>query len=288
MDISKFRIGPKSDFKLSEIKTKFPGKSESKEDAAKNLADNIRLMAEYQGKLYAQNRYALLVIIQAMDTAGKDGTIQHVMTGLNPQGTQVHSFKQPSAEELDHDYLWRATKQLPERGNIGIFNRSYYEDVLVVRVHDLVKAQQVPEELITENIWHDRFRQIRDFERYLFENGIITVKFFLHISKEEQQQRLIARIDDPAKNWKFSAADIKERQYWDDYQRCYQEAISETSTEKSPWYVIPADKKGFARLAVSEVIIHTLDSLKLHYPAVDKDQIKLLNELREKLQNDEV
>ena len=218
-----------------------------------------------------------------MDTAGKDGTIKHVMSGLNPQSTHVHSFKQPSAEELNHDYLWRAIKRLPERGSIGIFNRSYYEDVLVVRVHDLIKKQQIPAKLITENIWKERFRQITDFEKYLFENGILVVKLFLHISKEEQKDRLIGRIDDKAKNWKFSAADIAERQFWEEYQHCYQEAISETSTNHAPWYVIPADKKWFARLLVSEIITQTMESLKLEYPVIDKAQSDVLKEFRQKL-----
>ena len=283
MDISTYKVKPHSDFLLSEIKTNETGLSELKNDSEKKMAENIQRMAEIQAKLYARDKYALLIIIQAMDTAGKDGTIKHVMSGLNPQGTQVHSFKQPSAEELNHDYLWRAVKCLPERGQIGIFNRSYYEDVLVVRVHDLIKNQQVPPELITAAIWKDRFRQIRDFEKYLYENGIITVKFFLHISKEEQKNRLIARIDDKTKNWKFSSADINERGYWEEYQRCYQEAISETSSKQAPWYIIPADKKWFARFMVSEIIVQTLETLKLDYPVIGKTQAKLLKEFKQKL-----
>ena len=283
MDISTYKVKPHSDFLLSEIKTNETGLSELKNDSEKKMAENIQRMAEIQAKLYARDKYALLIIIQAMDTAGKDGTIKHVMSGLNPQGTQVHSFKQPSAEELNHDYLWRAVKCLPERGQIGIFNRSYYEDVLVVRVHDLLKYQQVPPELITHAIWKDRFRQIRDFEKYLYENGIITVKFFLHISKEEQKNRLIARIDDKTKNWKFSSADINERGYWEEYQRCYQEAISETSSKQAPWYIIPADKKWFARFMVSEIIVQTLETLKLDYPVIGKTQAKLLKEFKQKL-----
>ncbi len=283
MDISRYKIQSHSDLKLAEIKTNDSGSYGSREDAEKRLVDNIQKMAEYQSKLYAQDKYALLIIIQAMDTAGKDGTIKHVMSGLNPQSTHVHSFKQPSAEELNHDYLWRAIKRLPERGSIGIFNRSYYEDVLVVRVHDLIKKQQIPAKLITENIWKERFRQITDFEKYLFENGILVVKLFLHISKEEQKDRLIGRIDDKAKNWKFSAADIAERQFWEEYQHCYQEAISETSTNHAPWYVIPADKKWFARLLVSEIITQTMESLKLEYPVIDKAQSDVLKEFRQKL-----
>jgi PPK2 family polyphosphate:nucleotide phosphotransferase len=288
MDISKYKIGPQSDLKLSKIKTSDTGQFGEKDEAEKHLEENIQRMAGLQSKLYAQNKYAFLFIIQAMDTAGKDGTIKHVMSGLNPQSTQVHSFKQPSPEELDHDYLWRAMKCMPERGCIGIFNRSYYEDVLVVRVHDLLKKQQIPDELITDNIWKDRYRQINNFERYLYENGIITVKFFLHISKEEQKDRLIGRIDDKAKNWKFASADIQERQYWDEYQRYYQEAISETSTREAPWYVIPADKKWFARFLVSEIIAQSMDALKLGYPLVDEAQKKILMEFKQKLLNNEV
>lgn len=283
MDISKYTINSPSGLKLSDFKTSDTGKFETKEEAEKQLAENVEQMAEFQSKLYAQSKYAVLIIIQAMDTAGKDGTIKHVMSGLNPQSTQVHSFKQPSAEELNHDYLWRAVKCLPERGQIGIFNRSYYEEVLVVRVHDLLKDQQIPEELITKNIWKDRFRQINAFEQYLYENGIITIKIFLHVSKEEQKNRLIARIDDEAKNWKFSSADIKERQYWEQYQRCYQETIKETSTKQAPWYIIPADKKWFSRLLVSEIIVQTLVALKLEYPAIGKDQKKVLQEFKQKL-----
>ena len=283
MDINKYKIEYNSNIKLSDIKTNQTGNIESKEEAEKLLADNVKRMTELQSKLYAQDKYAMLIIFQAMDTAGKDGAIKHVMSGLNPHGTHVHSFKQPSVEELDHDYLWRATKNLPERGLIGIFNRSYYEDVLVVRVHDLVKKQQIPREFITENIWTDRFRQIRDYERYLFENGIVTIKFFLHISKETQKERLLARIDDKAKNWKFSAADITERQYWEDYQLYYQEAINETSTKQAPWYVIPADKKWFARIMISEVIVKTMESLNLEYPTISKQQEEVLKECKQKL-----
>lgn len=283
MDISKYKIDHNSDLKLSGIKTDQTGQFDSKEDAEKKLVENVQRMTEIQSKLYAQDKYAVLIIFQAMDTAGKDGAIKHVMSGLNPQGTHVHSFKQPSVEELDHDYLWRATKNLPERGLIGIFNRSYYEDVLVVRVHDLIKNQQIPDEFITENIWKDRFRQIRDYERYLFENGIVTIKFFLHISKETQKERLLDRIDDKAKNWKFSAADLTERQYWDDYQRYYQDTINETSTKQAPWYVIPADKKWFARLMISEVIVKTMESLNLEYPTISKQQEEVLKTCKQKL-----
>ncbi len=283
MDISKYKVAHNSGFKLSDIKTNQTGKFNSKDEAENQLVENVERMSMLQGKLYAQDKYALLIIFQAMDTAGKDGTIKHVMSGLNPQATYVHSFKQPSVEELNHDYLWRASKNLPDRGLIGIFNRSYYEEVLVVRVHDLVKNQQIPKEFITKDIWKNRFRQIRDFERYLFENGTIILKFFLHISKEEQKKRLLERIDDKTKNWKFSAADIYERQYWEEYQHSYQEALSETSTKHAPWYIIPADKKWFARLLVSEAIVKTMTSLKLEYPAISKEQEEELKKCEQKL-----
>ncbi len=283
MDSNKYRIDNHSDFNLSQIKPNQTGKFETKEEAEKQLSENVERMAELQNKLYAQDKYALLIIFQAMDTAGKDGAIKHVMSGLNPQATIVHSFKQPSMEELNHDYLWRATKNLPERGLIGIFNRSYYEDILVVRVHNLLKDQQMPKELINADIWENRFRQIRNFEQYLYENGILTIKFFLHISKEEQRVRLLERIDDKSKNWKFSSADINERQYWDDYQKFYQEAIQNTSTKNSPWYVIPSNKKWYARLMISEIIVNTLESLKLEYPSISKEQEEVLKKCKQKL-----
>lgn len=283
MDISEYKIKEGRKVKLSEISTDDTGKYDSKTEAQAQLEENIERMAELQDKLYAQDRYSVLIILQAMDTAGKDGAIKHVMSGLNPQGTYVQSFKQPSAEELDHDYLWRINKHLPERGRIGIFNRSYYEEVLVVKVHNIIQVQQLPDEIKNENIWKDRYRQMRDYERYLSENGTKIIKLFLHISKDEQKERLLVRIDDASKNWKFSAADIKERQYWDQYQQCYEEAIEATSTEQAPWYVIPADKKWFARLAVSEIIVKTLEDLKIEYPSVSKDQLAVLEECKKKL-----
>jgi PPK2 family polyphosphate:nucleotide phosphotransferase len=283
MDISDFRIKEGRKVKLSEINTSDTGKYNSKTEAQAQLEENIERMAGLQDKLYAQDRYSVLIILQAMDTAGKDGIVKHVMKGLNPQGTYVQSFKQPSAEELDHDYMWRVNKHLPERGRIGIFNRSYYEEVLVVKVHNIIQVQQLPEEIKNENIWEDRYRQMRDYERYLSENGTKIIKLFLHISKDEQKERLLARIDDASKNWKFSAADIKERQYWDKYQQCYEEAIEATSSDQAPWYVIPADKKWYARLAVSEIIVKTLEDLKIEYPAVSKDQLAVLEECKKKL-----
>ena len=286
METSKFKVYPRKKVKLSDYQTDYSGDIESKKDAGKLLKANIKKMAELQDRLYAHDRYGLLIIFQAMDAAGKDSTIKHVMSGVNPQGTQVFSFKQPSAEELDHGYLWRVAKTVPERGRIGIYNRSHYEDVLVVRVHDLIKSQKIPEKFIDNDIWKKRFSQINNFEKYLYENGIITIKFFLHISKDEQKKRFLRRLDTPSKNWKFSAADLKERESWDDYQKCYEEAISATSTDYAPWYITPADKKWFTRLVVSSVIIDTLQDLNLRYPELDENQKKNLNAYREQLMKD--
>jgi len=286
MDISKFRVSNGQDFKLSDISTDSTGKIKSKDEGEKKLKENIEEMVKLQDKLYAENKYALLIIFQAMDTAGKDGAIKHVMSGLNPQGTRVTSFKQPSKEEMNHDYLWRVNKYLPERGQIGIFNRSYYEEVLVVKVHDLVNKQNIPDKLIAEDIWKNRYSQIKDYEKYLFENGIIPVKIFLHISKKEQKERLLERIDNDDKNWKFSDADLKERELWNDYQKCYQEAIENTSTKHAPWYVVPADKKWFARLLISDIINKTLESLKLEYPKLNEEQHKILENSKQALLNE--
>lgn len=283
MDVSAYKIIEGKELRLSDIPTNDTGKYQSKQEAAAKLEENIERMSALQDKLYAQDKYSVLIILQAMDTAGKDGIIKHVMTGLNPQSTYVQSFKQPSSEELDHDYLWRINRHLPERGRIGIFNRSYYEEVLVVKVHNLIQRQQLPDECKTEDVWKHRYRQIRDYERYLSENGTVIVKIFLHISKEEQKERLLARIDDTSKNWKFSAADIKERGYWNEYQKAYQDAIAETTTEHAPWYVVPADKKWFARLVVSEIVSQTMEKLKLEYPTVSKDQLAVLEECKQQL-----
>jgi PPK2 family polyphosphate:nucleotide phosphotransferase len=280
MEITKFQAEPNKKVILSKIDTRDTGKYKSKEEAFEQLTVNIERMAALQDMLYAQDKYSVLIILQAMDTAGKDGIIKHVMKGLNPQSTHVESFKQPSAEDLDHDYLWRISKSLPERGQIGIFNRSHYEEVLVVKVHDLVKKQQLPLSVLNEDIWKNRYRQIRDYEKYLAENGTVIVKLFLHISKEEQKERLLERIDDKTKNWKFSAADITERQYWDNYQACYEEAISETSTKQAPWFIIPADKKWYGRLVVSEIIVKTLEELNLAYPEIGPVQLSILKECR--------
>jgi PPK2 family polyphosphate:nucleotide phosphotransferase len=286
METSKFKVSPGKKVKLSDYQTDYSGDIESKKDAGKLLKANIKKMAELQDRLYAHDRYGLLIIFQAMDAAGKDSTIKHVMSGVNPQGTQVFSFKQPSAEELDHGYLWRVSKAVPERGRIGIYNRSHYEDVLVVRVHDLIKSQKIPEKFIDNDIWKKRFSQIKNFEKYLYENGIITIKFFLHISKDEQKKRFLRRLDTPSKNWKFSEADLKERESWDDYQKCYEEAISATSTDYAPWFITPADKKWFTRLVVSSAIINTLQDLNLRYPELDENQKKNLSAYREQLMKD--
>lgn len=262
----------------------FTADFKNKKAAQKKLEQNIAELAEYQDILYAQDTYALLIIFQAMDAAGKDGAIKHVMSGVNPQGCQVFSFKAPSAEELDHDYLWRSMKRLPERGRIGIFNRSYYEEVLVVRVHpELLDHQKIPPPA-RENIWQRRYEQINAFEKYLFENGVIVLKFFLNVSREEQKKRFLERIDRPEKNWKFCTADVKERGFWDDYQQAYEDCLNHTSTEWAPWFVIPADAKWFTRLAVSEIIVRTLKQLNLRYPEVSEQRRQELQEIRKLLE----
>ena len=254
----------------------------SKDDYEEILADHVHRLDKQQRLLYASNRYALLLIFQAMDAAGKDGVIRHVMSGVNPQGCQVFSFKHPSASELAHDFLWRTTRDLPERGKIGIFNRSYYEEVLIARVHpDILKAENLPEE--DGKIWDHRFRAIRDLERHLHESGTRIIKFFLHISKEEQRKRFLARIDDPDKNWKFNAADVEERGYWKDYMHAYQEAIAATSTKQCPWYIVPADDKRNGRLIVSHIILDHLEALDLRYPAVDSERKRELQAIRRRL-----
>ena len=286
MKLNKYTITEGRDFKLKDHETRDKGSYESQTDAAEDMALNLDKLQVLQDKLYAQNQYAILLIIQAMDAAGKDGLIKHVMSGVNPQGCQVFSFKQPSTEELDHDYLWRCVKNLPERGRIGIFNRSYYEDVLVVRVHNLVHGSQVPQRLIDKNLWVDRFGQIRNFEDYLVENGIIPIKIFLNVSKNEQKQRFLDRIEDPSKNWKFSAGDISERALWDDYMNAYEDAIKHTSTEKSPWHIIPADRKWFARLLVSEIIVQKMEGLNLVYPVLAPEELVKLEESKQLLLNE--
>jgi PPK2 family polyphosphate:nucleotide phosphotransferase len=258
--------------------------ADDKDRAKKGLAQGVAALAAMQDRLYAQDRWALLLIFQAMDAAGKDGAIKHVMSGVNPQGCQVYSFKAPSAEDLDHDYLWRCAKCLPERGRIGIFNRSYYEETLVVRVHpEILERQHLPPELVGKSIWKQRYGEIRNFEQYLTGNGIAIRKFFLHVSRGEQRRRFLERIDDPAKNWKFSAADALERRHWREYMTAYEDTIRATATPDAPWYVVPADNKWFTRLVVAAAVVDALDSLELEYPRVTKSQRKQLAAARAEL-----
>ena len=276
-------VGDDKNFVLKDKPTSYFG-NESKSVIKETLQIGVKALATMQDILYAQDKWSVLLIFQAMDAAGKDGAIKHVMSGINPQGCQVSSFKGPSSEELDHDYLWRCQKHLPERGRIGIFNRSYYEEVLVVRVHEqILKSQKIPQKLITDDIWENRFEDIRNFERYLNRNGTVVIKFFLNVSKEEQKRRFIERVDNPDKNWKFSAADAKERGYWNDYMHAYEELIKNTSTKKSPWYVIPADNKSYARIAIASAIIHALDEMDLEYPKVSEEKIAELNAVKQAL-----
>ena len=282
-----FRISKGRDFRLKDVDpddtldfTKEADKPRSKEA----LAMGMTALTELQDKLYAQDKWAVLLIFQAMDAAGKDGAIKHVMSGVNPQGVEVYSFKSPSAEDLDHDYLWRCMKCLPNRGHIGIFNRSYYEEVLVVRVHpEFLAKQKLPPKLMGKNIWEDRFEDIRNFEQYLTRNGVVVRKFFLHVSKKEQKKRFLGRIDDPFKNWKFSSNDANERDYWDDYMKAYEEMIQATATKHAPWYVVPADNKWFTRVIVGAAVIEALASLDLAYPKVNEAKLKELAAAKKKL-----
>jgi PPK2 family polyphosphate:nucleotide phosphotransferase len=269
IDHSKFIAPPGKKIRLKNYDTKYTGEFKSREEAETKLQRDILRLAKYQDVLYAQNTYAMLLVFQAMDAAGKDGTIRHVMSGVNPQGCQVFSFKGPSAEDLDHDYLWRCQKCLPERGRIGIFNRSYYEEVLVVRVHpEFLAKQQLPPKARKKNIWEKRFEEINNFEGYLARNGVITLKFFLNVSKDEQKKRFLDRINRPEKNWKFSINDAKERGHWDAYMKAYEEVFTHTSTRAAPWHIIPADNKWFARAAVADIVVSKLKALKLEYPNV--------------------
>lgn len=283
-----FRITKGKDFRLKHVD---PGDTldftkDDKQKAKEALASGVMALAELQDKLYAQDKWAVLLIFQAMDAAGKDGAIKHVMSGVNPQGCEVYSFKSPSSEDLDHDYLWRCMKDLPNRGHIGIFNRSYYEEVLVVRVHpEFLAKQKLPPQVVGKQIWEERFEDIRNFEHYLARNGVVVRKFFLHVSKKEQKQRFLDRIDDPLKNWKFSSNDAAERDFWDDYMEAYEEMIQETATKYAPWYVVPADNKWFTRVVVAAAVIETLDSLDLAYPKVDDGKLKELAAAKKKLLN---
>ncbi len=280
----RYRITNGKKFRLKNSDPADTWKLKSKEAAEKALAASVERLAELQERLYAQDNWSVLLIFQAMDAAGKDSTIKHVMSGVNPQGCEVYSFKAPTTLELDHDFLWRCTRCLPERGRIGIFNRSYYEETLVVRVHpEFLAGQKVPPGLITKNIWSERFEDINNLEKYACRNGIAVRKFFLHVSKAEQKRRFLSRLDEPEKNWKFSAADVQERQLWDEYMEAYEETIRHTATEHAPWYVVPADHKWFTRLVVAEAVIETLESLDLRYPVISDSTRKELAAARKKL-----
>ena len=287
--VKPFRVTDGSKFRLDDMN---PGvtcglKSEFKDEAPELLARGIKRLAELQERLYAQDRWAVLLILQGMDAAGKDSTVKHVMSGVNPQGVDVWAFKQPSPEELEHDFMWRCLRRLPERGHIGIFNRSYYEEVLVVRVHpDVLGAQKLPPELMTKNIWDERFQDIRAFERYLARNGTVIRKFFLHVSKTEQRKRFLERIDEPAKNWKFELNDVHERQHWKEYMRAYEDTIRETATKHAPWFVVPADHRWFTRMVVAAVVVDALEELDLHFPKVTTKQRAELGAARRMLEKE--
>ena len=284
MDISRFRVRPGEQVNLQKHDPADSEPFKDKKKAAKRLERGVNRLAELQSQLYAQDRWSLLLIFQAMDAAGKDSVIKHVMSGLNPQGTQVFSFKRPSDEELDHDYLWRTTRALPERGRIGIFNRSYYEEVLVVRVHpEILDHQRIPKSLVTKKLWSERYEDINAFERYLSRNGTVIRKFFLHVSKEEQKRRFLERLDDPSKNWKFSAGDVDERGRWADYMHAYEQALSLTSTKHAPWFIVPADRKWFTRLAVAEIVVDTLERLDLSFPPASQAHLDELVQARKRL-----
>lgn len=265
-----YRVEDGKHFRLKDFDPADTGKWKSEDDAKDQVHKDIARMADLQSRLYAQDQWSVLLIFQALDAAGKDGTIKHVMSGVNPEGCEVHSFKAPSDTELQHDFLWRTTRHLPERGHIGIFNRSYYEEVLIVRVHpEVLKQEKLPPSLVTKKIWDERFQDIHDFERHMARNGTVIRKFFLHLSKKEQRKRFLKRLEEPEKNWKFSAADIRERQYWDDYQKAYEEMIQHTASEHAPWYVVPADNKWFTHLVVAAAIVETLEDLDPAFPKVD-------------------
>jgi PPK2 family polyphosphate:nucleotide phosphotransferase len=281
-----FRIDKPDKFRLADYDPADTcGLDIEKADAKAMLASGVERLAGLQEKLYAQDQWAVLAIFQAMDAAGKDGAIKHVMSGINPQGCQVHAFKAPSHEELDHDFLWRIVKALPERGRIGIFNRSHYEEVLVVRVHpEMLARQHLPKAVVGKDIWDERFKSIRTFERHLARNGVLVLKFFLHVSREEQRQRFLARLEEPAKRWKFEMADVAERKLWDKYMHAYEDAIRHTSRPEAPWYVVPADNKPFARLVIAEAMIEAMEGLKLEFPKVAGAALKELAKVRRALE----
>jgi PPK2 family polyphosphate:nucleotide phosphotransferase len=276
-----FRVADGAGFRLKDFDPAETLGLKSKEHALETLERGIARLCELQELLYAQDRWAVLLVLQAMDAAGKDSTIKHVMSGVNPQGCSVSSFKAPSAEDLEHNFLWRATRCLPERGKIGIFNRSYYEEVLVVRVHpEILSREHLPEQLVSDKIWEQRYEDINAYERHLTRNGIVVLKFFLNVSKKEQKRRFLERLDEPQKNWKFSAADVQERQHWDEYMNAYEEMIRNTSAKHAPWYVVPADHKWFTRVVVAEALVHALDNLDLSFPEVDAEKRKDLQNAR--------
>ncbi len=282
--VSPYCITDGKKFRLKDFDPADTNGIKSKKAAQSMLESSSQMLAEMQEKLYAQDVWALLLIFQGMDAAGKDGAIKHVMSGINPQGCDVHAFKTPTNEELDHDFMWRAHKAMPGRGKIGIFNRSYYEEVLVVRVHPpLLKAEKLPDELITKHIWEDRYEDINAFEKFLARNGTIIRKFFLHVSKEEQKKRFLERLEDSKKNWKFSMDDIKERKFWDDYQEAYEEMVQNTATKRAPWYLIPADNKWYGRLVIASAIIEVLNGLDLKFPDVDEEKKKELDAIQQAL-----
>jgi len=276
-----YRFEGDKKFRLKDFDPADTGKITSKKEAEELLQRGVSSLTELQDKLYAQQVWALLLIFQGMDAAGKDGVIKHVMSGVNPEGCDVYSFKQPSTVDLEHGYMWRIMPHAPARGHIGIFNRSYYEEVLVVRVHpEVLKNERIPKSLIGKDIWKDRFQDINAFERYLSRNGVVVRKFFLNLSKDEQKRRFLARLDEPEKNWKFSDADVREREYWDDYMKAYEDMIAHTSTKHAPWYVVPADNKWFTRLVVASAVVETLEGLDLAYPTVDPERQKQLRAAR--------
>jgi PPK2 family polyphosphate:nucleotide phosphotransferase len=283
----KYRVDDPDKFRIEEWDPSDTGKlAIDKKEAKDLLTEGVERLSDLQEKLYAQDRWAVLLIFQAMDAAGKDSVIEHVMKGVNPQGCEVHSFKQPSQEELDHDFMWRTSRRLPERGRIGIFNRSYYEEVLVARVHpEILEKQRMPKKLVTKDIWKERFKDIRAFERYLVRNGTVILKFFLHVSKEHQRRRFLERIDNQAKNWKFSMGDVEERKLWDNYMAAYEDLIRNTSRPEAPWFVVPADNKWFTRLVVAAEIVNALDSLNLKFPSVTGEARRELAKARKILMN---
>jgi PPK2 family polyphosphate:nucleotide phosphotransferase len=280
-------VKPGETISIKDFDPKYTGEFKDKVEAQAKLQTDVERLGAYQNVLYAQNTYALLLIFQAMDAAGKDSTIKHVMSGVNPQGCQVFSFKAPSSEELDHDYLWRSFKALPERGRIGIFNRSYYEEVLAVRVHpEILATQQLPHVPKGDRIWHQRFEEINNFEKYLVNNGVIVLKFFLNVSKEEQKKRFLERINLPEKNWKFSVADLEVRKFWDDYMNAYADVFNHTSTDHAPWHVIPADRKWFTRLAVADIVCTKLKELNLQYPQMNPEHLQELSRAKALLESE--